>query len=47
MFKDKGIELVLFTPNHTDDESTDNDCSEDESVEDGESSHSSQEEAEE
>jgi hypothetical protein len=36
-----GIELELFKPNFTDDESEDNDVTEEESVSDGESSHSS------
>ena len=44
LFADKSIELELFKPNFTDDESEDNDCSENESEQDGTDSHSSQEE---
>ena len=47
LFKGSKIELVLFKPQYTEDESEDNDCTEDESKIDSEDSHSSQEEKDE
>ena len=44
LIKNSGINLELFCPNFTDDESEDNDCSENESEVDSASDNSSQQE---